>query len=123
MAVGDENGQLPESRFDAHAAIGFVRYPDLGAGGLRVVRNHLPVRESKEAAKQRADRMSRYIYPVLWDRHERRIVGERRMPVKLHVNAARPLYDYIAPDRVGIGIDKNVRSGSAALARLSTAEE
>jgi hypothetical protein len=35
------------------------------------------------------------------------------MPVKLHVNAARPLYDCITPDRVGKGIDENVRSRSA----------
>jgi len=35
------------------------------------------------------------------------------MPIKLHVNAARPLYDYITPERVGKGIDENVGSGSA----------
>src|SRR5580658_7147764 len=113
MAVGDEHSQLAESRFDADAAISFVRRPDFGAGRPRFIRNHFAVRESKEAAKQRADRMSGYIYPVLGDRHEWRVVGGCRMPVKLHINAARPLYDYIEPDRVRKWIDENVRSSSA----------
>src|SRR5580658_2546508 len=113
MAIGDEHSQLAEYRFDADAVIGFIRCPDLGAGSLRVVRNHLAVRESEEAAKERGHRISRYIYAVLGDRHERRVIGSRRMPVKLHINAARPLYDYIEPDRVRKWIDENGRSSSA----------
>ncbi len=48
---------------------------------------------------------------VLGNGRERGVGRLRRVPIQLHVDAARPLDHRIPPDRIGKRRDQNVRAG------------
>ena len=101
MAIGHQTGHAAEGRFDADASVGIGRSADFNARLVPVVRNDLALRESNEIADEVIGRIRREVDPGLGHGLQRRRIRRRRVPVELHVDAAGPLNDDVAADRVG----------------------
>src|SRR5262249_51542626 len=83
---------------------------------VAVVRDDLAVRESDEIADESIGRIRRDVDPVLGHGLQRRIIRRRRVPIELHVDAAGPLNDDVAADRVGKCRDRHSSTMSACRA-------
>src|SRR5262249_21201969 len=73
MTVSNVHDQEAELRLDSNPPVRVRRPPNLDAGRARIVRDHLTVRESDEAAQERGGSVRRNIDAVLWNGLERRI--------------------------------------------------
>src|SRR6516225_7890920 len=101
MAIGHQHGHAAEGGLDADASVRIGWSADLYAWRLAVVRNNFAMRESDKIADERSGRIRRDIDPVLRHGLQRWIIRRCRVPIELHVDAARPLNDGITADRVG----------------------
>src|SRR2546425_11422033 len=86
MPIGHQYRDLAEGRFDADPSVRITRPADLDAGSLRVVTDHLAVREGDKATDEGIGAFRGHVDAVLRDGLELRVVRRRRMPVELHVD-------------------------------------
>ncbi|QHP68176.1 hypothetical protein EI171_13490 [Bradyrhizobium sp. LCT2] len=113
MTVGDQHDHLPEWGLDPDAPVGQIGSSDLDAGRLRVVRDDLAAGEGKKTPGEGGGPVGRDVYAILRNPLEGSVVGFRRMPVELEVDAAGPLDHGIAPDGIREGGDDHVSPRSA----------
>src|SRR5439155_21238731 len=95
--VGDAGG---ERRGEANTRVGAVRPADLDAGRLRIVAGDGAAGELDEAPDERIGAVGRQVDPVFGNGLQLSVAGRGRVPVELHVDAAWPLDDSVAADRV-----------------------
>lgn len=84
MAIGHEDGQLAEIRFDAHAPIGLAGTADLDPWSVRDIRDNPSMREGQKTAEEGCYGIGGDIDPIL------RNGLQRRIGWGLHVPAAFP---------------------------------
>src|SRR4030088_1445784 len=101
MAVHHMDGELPELRVNSDSPIGVPRPTDLDTWGMSIVGHDLPVREVQKATNELGLPVRRHIDPVFWNSLERRVGRGGRVPIELRIDAAWPLYDGVASDRIG----------------------
>ena len=113
MAVRDIHRNLAERGFQTDAAKRVGWPPDLDAGRLGLVRDDLAMGELHEALDESLCAIGGHIDAVFGHGLKRGIGWFGRVPVQLHVNAARPLDHRVAADRIGEGRDDDVGPGRA----------
>jgi hypothetical protein len=78
---------------------------------MRIVGDDLPMRKAEKAVGKGVRPLGRDVNAVLGDGLERRIGRLRRLPVELHVDAARPLDHGVASNGIGKGVHQDVGAG------------
>src|SRR5260370_26720864 len=108
MTVSDVYGQEAELRLDSNPAVRVRRPPNLDAGRVEIVGDHLTVRESDEATQERGGSVGRNVDAIVGNSLEPRIRRRSCMPVQLHVYTARPLNDRVLSDRIVERTDQDI---------------
>src|ERR1700681_3589980 len=108
MTVSDVHGQEAELRLDSNPAVRVRRTPNLDAGRVGIVGDHLTVREIDEATQERGGSVGRNVDAILGNSLEPRIRRRSCMPVQLHVYTARPLDDRVPSDRIVEWTDQDI---------------
>src|SRR5258708_14321476 len=94
MTVSDVHGQEAELRLDSNPPVRVRRPPNLDAGRVGMVGDHLTMGESAEATQERGDPVGRNVDAILGNSPEPRIRRRSCMPVQLHIYTASPLNDH-----------------------------
>ena len=100
MAIGHEGDDGAERRGEANTPVGAVCPADLDAGRLRIVAGDGAAGELDEAPDERIGAVGRQVDAVFGNGLQLGVPRRGRVPVELHVDAARPLDDGVAADRV-----------------------
>src|ERR1700751_5741160 len=100
MTISNVHGQETELRLDSNPPVRVRRPPNLDAGRVGIVGDHLAVRESDEATQERVGSFRRNVDAILGNSLEPGIRGRSCMPVQLHVYTTRPLNDRVLSDRI-----------------------
>src|SRR5260370_20581988 len=108
MAVSDGHGQEAELRLDSNPTVRVRRSPNLDAGRVGIVGDHLTVRESDEATQERGGSVGRNVDSILGNSPEPWIRRRSCMPVQLRVYTARPLNDRVPSDRIVERTDQDI---------------
>src|SRR5260370_35604970 len=98
MTVSDVHSQETEFRLNSNPPVPVRRPPNLDAGRVGIVGDHLTVRESDEATHERGGPIGRNVYAILRNSLQPRIRRRSCMPVQWHVYTARPLDDRVPSD-------------------------
>src|SRR5713226_4965977 len=108
MTVSDVHGQEAELRLDSNPPVRVRRPPNLDAGRVGIVGDHLTVRKSDEATQEHGGSVGRNVDAILGNSLEPRIRRRCCMPVQLHVYTARPLNDRVLSDRIVERTDQDI---------------
>src|ERR1700759_457386 len=108
MTVRDVHCQEAELRLDSNPPIRVRRSPDLDPGTVRIVRDHLAVRERYKTANELPGSTGRNVDAVFGNGLELRIGWRSCVPVQLHIHTARPLNDSVPSDRIVERTDQDI---------------
>src|SRR5258707_6343393 len=100
MTVSDVHGQEAELRLDSNPPVRVRRPPNLDAGRVGIVGDHLTARESDEATQERCGSVGRNVDAILGNRLELSIRRRSCMPVQLDLDTAMPLNDRVPTDPI-----------------------
>src|SRR5580692_11422464 len=101
MSVRGQNGYFAEPGLNPYTAISIVRPADLDARRVSIIGNDLAARESHKVANESVSAVDRHVNPVFGNGLKLRVIGRSRVPIELHMDAARPGDDDVLADGIG----------------------